>query len=677
MIRLTRFQQVLALLIVILIAFNGTIMYQTSNRRPSLPAIKSSVKSIEDLSNDEIADSMTSNDGFVGRKAKLLREAIQQIKEEHQDSVIAQMKKDLLDKNEKIWTKEIKESLVDEYTKSIFRQDDISHALMEDLKLQYLKANENVLKSYISKDIFDSLRELPDFKDHINEEVIDYVVSQVNIGRDTNFFSYIKEEVLNKFNPRITLSGQEIGSSFGTFSIREPKLLTRNNLLTLKVNLDEEKFKTVQSQHDQVVKLLNNYKFVDNFYSGQGIVINANDESLGAALLNVIQIRDLGSTLPVEIIVNDDTSNHLCKQIFPKYNAVCKSINSLIKTEDYPKNPFFMKVLGIIVSSFDTVIALDSDNIPVKNVDDLLYARDFLTTEFVIWSDIWHKTTSPLYYDIARYDVGELVRRDGIGNDKSFQDYLSDPEGGNFHDKDGVPSARTSESGQLLVTKSKHIRSLILALYYNLYGPDLYYHLLYQGGPGKGDKETFIPALEVFDEPYHLVETVPELMGFKSGPNADGEFVETTLVQYHPTESKFYQRDWKSFLSEKKKDTRLSMSMKDKFTKDLFEQFKKKKTSPPTPFFLHIHQPKLNPFQGERELKRNLGKHNDYKSIVGDDDWELKFNSISRFIVCDLVTNEEFWTKLGKSQKDVCENSKKLVEYLENTSSKKDMGYHP
>lgn len=677
MIRLTKFQLLLAGLIIILLVFNGTIMYQTANQRPSLPPIKSSLKSLEELSNDEIADTMASNDEFVGRKAKLLREAIQQIKEEHQENVIAQMKKDLRDKNEKIWTKEIKDSLLEEYTKSIYRQDEISHSLMEELKLQYLQANENGIKSYIAKDIFSSLKEVPDFKDHINEELIDYVLEQIKFGRDTSFFSYLREEILMKFDPKVKLSDKEIGSSFGTFSIREAKLLTKDNLLTLKVELDDEKFKAVQTQHDELVKLLNNYKLADSFFSGKGIVINANDESLGAALLNVIQIRDLGSTLPIEIIVNDDVSNHLCKNVFPKFNAVCKSINSFMKTDGFPKNPFFMKLLGIMVSSFDTVIALDSDNVPVKNVDDLLYSRDFLTSEFVIWSDIWHKTTSPLYYDIARFDVGEIIRRDGIYNEKSFQDYLSNPEGGNYHDREGLPSAKTSESGQMLITKSRHIKSLMLALYYNFYGPDLYYHLLYQGGPGKGDKETFIPALQIFDEPYHQVETIPELLGFKSGPNGDGDFVETTLVQYHPTESKFYLQDWRKFLLEQKKDTRLSMFLKDGYTRSLYEQFIKRNKNAPKPVFLHVHQPKLKPFQQDKELKRNFGKHDDYKKIVGDDDWELKFNSISMYIVCDLVTDEEYWKKLGASQKEVCENTKKLVQYLENTSNKKDLKYQP
>lgn len=64
---------------------------------------------------------------------------------------------------------------------------------------------------------------------------------------------------------------------------------------------------------------------------------------------------------------------------------------------------------------------------------------------------------------------------------------------------------RTAESGQLLISKRTHTRSLLLATFYNFYGWEYYYLLLTQGGPGSGDKDTFVPAAIVMGELYHYV----------------------------------------------------------------------------------------------------------------------------------------------------------------------------
>jgi Mannosyltransferase putative len=46
----------------------------------------------------------------------------------------------------------------------------------------------------------------------------------------------------------------------------------------------------------------------------------------------------------------------------------------------------------------------------------------------------------------------------------------------------------STESGEIMYSKPKHELSLLLATYYNYYGPDFYYPLQSQGAPGEGDR---------------------------------------------------------------------------------------------------------------------------------------------------------------------------------------------
>lgn len=76
------------------------------------------------------------------------------------------------------------------------------------------------------------------------------------------------------------------------------------------------------------------------------------------------------------------------------------------------------------------------------------------------------------------------------------------------------------DAGQMLISKKSHTKALMLAAYYNFYGPDLYYTLLAQGGPGEGDKETYIPAMSILNLPYRMLTTAPRPWNYT---NPDGK----------------------------------------------------------------------------------------------------------------------------------------------------------
>jgi alpha 1,2-mannosyltransferase len=128
-------------------------------------------------------------------------------------------------------------------------------------------------------------------------------------------------------------------------------------------------------------------------------------------------------------------------------------------------------------SSFEELILLDADAFPVRNPDNLLDLEPYKSDGLVMWPDFWVSTASHHYYDIAGSAVPPLDFR------------------------------RASESGIILYSKRLHAEGLLLATYHNYFGPDFYCPLLSQGGPGEGEKETFIHAALAMNEPFYAVHT--------------------------------------------------------------------------------------------------------------------------------------------------------------------------
>ena len=87
------------------------------------------------------------------------------------------------------------------------------------------------------------------------------------------------------------------------------------------------------------------------------------------------------------------------------------------------------------------------------------------------------------------------------------------------------------------------MKSLLLALYYNINGKDFYIDLLYQGAYGEGDRETIVPALHVMNERYSLTNHKVHILGY----DALMEIFETTLGQTDPRDGFEFYQDWRKF----------------------------------------------------------------------------------------------------------------------------------
>ncbi|KAK6000260.1 hypothetical protein QM012_003892 [Aureobasidium pullulans] len=262
----------------------------------------------------------------------------------------------------------------------------------------------------------------------------------------------------------------------------------------------------LQTTHRKFISTLQSWpnNLAEQIFNGTGVVIVGGGEYFGPAIIGIHMLRRTGSNLPVQVFVADKSEyeDNLCKDYLPKLGAECLVLSDFI--QDFKVTHYQLKSLAMLLSSFEHVLYLDSDSIPLLNPETELFAAEpYTSAGLVIWPDFWISTESPSFYDVA-----------GIGT--------MPPD---------LPKS-SSEAGQLLINKRKHLKTLILAIYYNIYGPDFYYPLLSQGALGQGDKETFMAAAMVLNSSDYRVET-----GVKSVERNTGfEDKGSAMIQVSPSD---------------------------------------------------------------------------------------------------------------------------------------------
>lgn len=285
-------------------------------------------------------------------------------------------------------------------------------------------------------------------------------------------------------------------------------------------------------------------------YKGSaGYVLIGGGKYSWLSYLVIKQIRATGSTLPIEIFIPTQSDNdpRFCEEIVPKFNARCNMLDlSLVEYLSLKFNigGYQYKMLALMASLFENVIYLDSDLYPLKNVEYLLNSDLYKETGLIIWPDHWSRTTNPKFYDIAglevpetkvRYSEYDRAEAEKKGESlKDLKDYTF--KDSNFHDFENTLPNPSSEAGVMVVNKTSHLRTLLLALYYNVYGPYFYYPLLTQGGAGEGDKETFIAAATVMKE--NWFQTLKQFMWVGYHSDDTKKFESKALGHYDPIDSK-------------------------------------------------------------------------------------------------------------------------------------------
>lgn len=310
------------------------------------------------------------------------------------------------------------------------------------------------------------------------------------------------------------------------------------------LQLSEEELNLMTKSHSNILKNIPK-KAPHNFYKGNGIVFVGGGKFNFLTLLSIKRIRDLGSKSPIEVLIPtlDEFEANLCFKIFPQYNAKCLLLPKILNKYSAEDNIFKKfdfkgyqyKVLALLVSSFEKILFLDSDNTPTQNPDILFKSEPFKSNGLIVWPDFWKRATSPFYYKIAGIKIKKdkfLPRYNELISKYENIDYNKfEAKDIPFHQYQGAIPDPTSESGQLMINKKTHLNVLLLALYYNLFGPSHYYPLFSQGSDGEGDKETFLASCNAVNCKFYQVKKFLKAMGYF---NSDLNFIGTGMGQYNP-----------------------------------------------------------------------------------------------------------------------------------------------
>ena len=191
--------------------------------------------------------------------------------------------------------------------------------------------------------------------------------------------------------------------------------------------ISTEDARASRHSHVEVTKKLLPYP--DRLFSGQGIVMLAGGRYTGFATTGLGMLREVGSKLPVEVWVRDreEENEEWCKELANE-GIACRRLSDYMDTEML-EHGYQLKISSIFFSSFEQILFLDADNVPVRNPDGLFKSKAFTDTGVILWPDYWTHTGSPvLPYVVGLSDAAsEVLRKD-----------------------------QTAESGQLMWDKRRH-----------------------------------------------------------------------------------------------------------------------------------------------------------------------------------------------------------------------------
>ncbi|KAL6451763.1 MNN22 Alpha-1 [Candida maltosa Xu316] len=243
------------------------------------------------------------------------------------------------------------------------------------------------------------------------------------------------------------------------------------------------------------------------------------------ALVQLLGLRKLGSQLPVEVVIPtlDDYRKeaHFCEEVLPKYNAKCVLVPEVLGIEVakyWNFKSYQYKALALAISSFENTLLLDSDNIPVMKPEKIFESSVYKDNGMILWPDYWERTMSPEWHNIVNkpYSTTKKIRQ---GRFPLINPITLTPETNNqtkFNDLEGTLPDLSTESGQVIINKKTHGKVVLLSLYYNIFGPEIYYKLFSLGAMGEGDKDTFAAAAYACDAGYYQVKSLIKTFGYHS-----------------------------------------------------------------------------------------------------------------------------------------------------------------
>ncbi|EJS44588.1 mnn2p [Saccharomyces arboricola H-6] len=375
------------------------------------------------------------------------------------------------------------------------------------------------------------------------------------------------------------------------------------------LELSQDEVSNLTKSHKEYVDHISSLVLPKGTYKGSGIATVGGGKFSLMAFLIIKTLRNMGTTLPVEVLIppGDEGESEFCNKILPKNNAKCIYVSDILPSETIEKFDFHgyqFKSLALIASSFENLLLLDADNFPIKPLDNIFNEEPYVSTGLVMWPDFWRRTTHPLYYDIAGIPVNKKKRVrnsiDDITPPAVYTKDLNDLNDVPLSDLEGTMPDVSTESGQLMINKSKHLATALLSLFYNVNGPNWYYPIFSQKASGEGDKETFIAAANFYGLPFYQVKTKTGVEGYHDKK----EFHGVAMLQHD------FVQDYSRYLTASKsidkeyRDTNIKSSASVKFDKNYsLEKYIKKffddgdlnAKNPVDVMFIHSNFPKFDP----------------------------------------------------------------------------------
>ncbi len=211
---------------------------------------------------------------------------------------------------------------------------------------------------------------------------------------------------------------------------------------------------------------------------GRGIVLcGGGVRYFTNAWVCINMLRQLGCRLPVQLwYLGRQEMDQTMIELLQPLGVIC--IDALQVRRRRPVRRlggWELKPYAILHSSFQEILFLDADNMPVRNPEFLFESEEFKRTGAVFWPDYGHPADRSL----------PIWRSCGLKR----------------------PREREFESGQMLFDKRRCWAALRLSLWFNEHS-DFYYQFLH------GDKETFHLAFRKLKTAYTLVKTpIKKLVG--------------------------------------------------------------------------------------------------------------------------------------------------------------------
>lgn len=451
--------------------------------------------------------------------------------------------------------------------------------------------------------------------------------------------------------------------------LKRPFPRDRESLMK-RCDLSKEQLDVLQQKHTNIVENLPNGLARSTYKKGsKGIVIIGGGFFSWLAMVLVVQIRALGSVLPIEIILPKrvDYDPTFCDIELPKYNARCMVIADVLGLNETQLKfvTHQYKGVALLANSFQHLLLLDTDNFPVTNVDKYFDAPVYKKHNMVLWRDFWKRSAHPLYYDIAKLpvNVNKQVRLGALPLIDPVELTKEQSEAATFHDLEGTIPEFSTESGQILVNRETHGKMLLLAMYYNILGRDVYYQIFSLGARGKGDRDTFAAAALVTGSDYYQVKSL--ILRFQMELD-NGEMQHIAMGQRDPElDYELYNKEYKKLL----KDPKVHGKNLEEQTEILSKFFDEHFENPKVPVFaVHCNTWKFNPASymnikhiTDKEancLKKRIYSHFTYPDRGKEIDFESRRFEIAHKLLCE----EKIQFKHFKNQ-----NMDRACEYTRNS----------